>query len=60
MEKQRIFVNFEVSEELKKKLLYLADQTKRSQSNWMRWIIEREYEQHSPTRDNGNEQTGEE
>ena len=56
MQKQRIFVNFEVSEEVKKKLRYLADQEGRSQSNWMRWIIDREYEQHSPTQDNGKDQ----
>ncbi len=56
MDKQRIFVNFEVSEDVKEKLRYLADKTKRSQSNWMRWIIEREYDQHSPTPDNGKDQ----
>ncbi|MHC4413634.1 MAG: hypothetical protein ACYSW6_11820 [Planctomycetota bacterium] len=41
MEKQRIFVNFEVSEEVKEMLRYLAKREKRNQSNYMRWIIER-------------------
>ena len=60
MNKQRTFFNFQVSEEIKQKLRYLAKKTERSQGGVLRWLIDREYEQHSPTGDNGNQQDGEE
>ncbi len=49
-------VTFQAKKEIREKLDYLAKLTSRSKSNWMRWIIEREYEQHSPTPDNGKDQ----
>ena len=46
-------VTFQADKNIREKLDYLAKLASRSKSNWMRWIIEREYEQHSPTEDNG-------
>lgn len=48
-------VTFLADEEIREKLDRLAKRAKRSKANWMRWIIEREYDQHSPTDDNGKD-----
>lgn len=53
MEKK--LITFKADEQILEKLKLLAKRTERSYSGWLRWIIEREYEQHSPTGDNGKD-----
>jgi predicted transcriptional regulator len=54
MDDTRKFINFQASNEIRKKLQYLARKTERSQSGVLRWLIDREYEKHSPTNGNDN------
>ena len=41
--KQQKMINFRADEETREKLQFLADLTQRTQSNWLRWIIEHEW-----------------
>ncbi len=59
MATSREMITFLGNEETKKKLKFLAQRTERSQSAWMRWIIDREYKAINPALP-GNGNTGEE
>jgi predicted DNA-binding protein len=50
-------INFRADEGVREKLQQLADHTQRTQSNWLRWIIDREWKElTSPTPpDNGDD-----
>ncbi len=52
-------INFRADEGVREKLRQLADDTQRTQSNWLRWIIDREWKELTAPQDNGN-QDGEE
>ena len=38
-------INFRADEGVREKLRQLADDTQRTQSNWLRWIIDREWKE---------------
>ena len=45
-------INFRADEGIREKLRQLADNTQRTQSNWLRWIIDREWKELAPPPDN--------
>jgi predicted DNA-binding protein len=45
-------INFRADEGIREKLQQLADHTQRTQSNWLRWIIDREWRELTPPPDN--------
>jgi predicted DNA-binding protein len=60
MTTSREMITFLSKEGTKKKLKFLAKLTERSQSAYLRWIIDREYEAVTPhLPDNGKEQSKE-
>ena len=50
-------INFRADEGIREKLRQLADVTQRTQSNWLRWIIDREWKELTapPPQDNGKD-----
>ena len=48
-------INFRADEGIREKLRQLADDTQRTQSNWLRWIIDREWRDLTSPPDNGNQ-----
>ena len=44
MENKRVLINFLAKDGTREKLQYLAQKTERSQSGYLRWLIDREYE----------------
>jgi predicted transcriptional regulator len=53
---EKILITFQADDLTREKLKELAKKTERSYSGWLRWIIDREYDKHSPTPDNGKDQ----
>ena len=54
MDKKQQF-NFRADEVTLDKLRHLADLTQRTKSNWLRWIIDREWRELTTPTDNGKE-----
>ena len=53
--KQQKMINFRADEGTREKLQFLADLTQRTQSNWLRWIIELEWQKFkTPHPDDGD------
>lgn len=54
MDKLDKFINFAANDEYRRRLKIIAAAAKRKQSDYLRWLIDREYEKH--TQDNGKDE----